>query len=305
MPVQFATTNSLNMTTDVQQTTDLVSWASLIRMVIRESRPGVQLVFLLRASAGSGLVRHPTVSEAVGVIGWVLLTMAIYVFNGVTDLTADSTNQSSRPIASGELSVTAAVRACVALASAGLLACLVVSWTELGIGIGMLLLGWAYSAGPALKNAPAWFAAVIGAGAAMSYGAGWVASGRVTEPALVVLSGISVWVGVCCVSKDFSDVAGDRAAGRRTWPVVLGASGAARLLATLAPVTAAGFLVSSITTRASVIPALTLLAGSIVLTGTGLRCASAADRPRRRRPYRVFMVTQYIANLSIMTFVSN
>ncbi len=81
--------------------------------------------------------------------------MAIYVFNGVTDVTADLANQSRRPIATGRLRLSTARAGCLLLAAGGIAMCLVVSLVEVWLGLGMLWLGWAYSCGPSLKNNPA------------------------------------------------------------------------------------------------------------------------------------------------------
>ncbi len=272
------------------------TWSTTPRAVFAESRPVVQLIFLMRATATSGIVYRPDVHILFGLIGWCSLTIAIYVFNGVTDLAADTANHSVRPIASGLLTRTAAIAWCVALSVVGLCGCWYAAPVEFGLGVFMLVIGWAYSAGPSLKNSATGFALVIGIGAALTYAAGWVAAGRFTAHDLVLAVCISAWVGLCCASKDFSDVDGDRVAGRHTWPVVLGPRRAANLLAVLALGGSTTVLVIAVATGAHPLPAATLLLGSILLAAITSRSAIASDRNVRRRPYRMFVATQYATN---------
>lgn len=260
----------------------------------------VQALFILRSLASSGLVRHVTQNRAVTVGGWTLLVVAIYVFNGVTDLAADQANGSLRPVATGELSTRSALAWSAALAVAGVGLCGVAGIGELCIAIAMIVLGWAYSAGPSLKSSPTGFALVIGLGAALTYLAGRVAAGGLTATSLATYGSVAGWVGLCCAAKDFSDVEGDRAAGRRTWPVLLGARRAALLVAVLA---IAGATAIALAAHADHLPSMTavpLALGSITLGVSALASAQASDRRTRRRPYRAFMATQYATNLALL-----
>lgn len=271
--------------------------------VVKEARPAVQLVFGLRAAAAAGVLRQPTAHRFVGIFGWLLLTVAAYAFNGVADVTEDTANGSSRPIASGRLSVVVACRWCAVLIAIGLALCAFASLAELVVAVAALLLGWAYSAGPSLKNSPVSAAAVIGITAALTYLAGSAAAGVVTMKALAVPMSIALWVALCCVAKDFSDVDGDRVAGRRTWPVVLGHLGAAKLLAGLSVGGASLGLLLALATRSDVVAAIGLAAGSLVLAITVLATATDRERRVRRRSYRVFLSTQYIANAMLLVTV--
>lgn len=275
----------------------------LVSLIV-ESRPGVQLVFVLRFLAGSGLLRHPTAHAAEAVVAWAMLTTAIYVFNGVTDVPTDAANNSARPIVSGQLSVRTALLWCMLLTATGLLLCWWVSELECVLGAGILALGWAYSAGPSLKNASAGFAVVIGVGAALTYIAGWVARGHISTKDLIMALSISLWVGLCCASKDFSDIDGDRLSGRHTWPVVLGARPAARLLAILAVTGAGCMLTTTLLTAMTVVPVAVMGTGSVALAITARSSAARSLRRVRRRPYRVFMATQYATNAAVMLFVT-
>ena len=123
-----------------------------LRDVLREARPAVQLGFMLRVAACANLLRHPSSRGAVGVLGWFLLTVAIYTFNGITDTAEDRANGSSRPIASGKLSADVAKSWCLILSGLGLVVCAVTGPVEATAGAGLLAVGWAYSAGPTLKS---------------------------------------------------------------------------------------------------------------------------------------------------------
>ena len=261
-------------------------------------------MFVLRSTTSSGLFWHPTVHAATFVLGWVCITVAIYVFNGVTDVTADGANHSHRPIATRQLKVVDALYASVALAGIGLLACASVDFAEAAIAAGMPLLGWAYSAGPQFKNAPAGFAVVIGSGAALTYVGGWISRGVFDTDALLISAWISAWVGLCCASKDFSDIDGDRLAGRRTWPVLVGQRRAAATLGVLGLVASAGFVTTSVATAVALAPAVVVSTGSLILAMVAIKYCAATERARRRLPYRVFMATQYSANLMMMIFAS-
>lgn len=278
-------------------------WATQGWAVLAESRPVVQLVFFFRVLAGSGVVRHPSLHRAEVVGGWVALTIAIYVFNGITDITGDVANGSGRPIAAGDLTVLAARSWCLALVGVALALCCVVGPVELGLAIVMLCLGWAYSAGPSFKDAPAGFAVVIGGGAGLTYAAGLVARGHARPQDVAIAGALAVWVGTCCAAKDFSDVDGDRLAGRRTWPVVFGARGAARLLGVLAVAAAGCVLGISLDADISVVPADVVAVGSAALAVSARRHGNSPDRRARRRPYRVFMTTQYATNVALIVFV--
>jgi 4-hydroxybenzoate polyprenyltransferase len=232
--------------------------------------------------------------------GWWMLTTAVYVFNGVSDIGADRGNASHRPIATGRLGLTGALLATGILSVCGLAVCAVVDPIDFVLGCGFLALGWAYSAGPAWKNHPLAFAVVIGAGACLTYAAGLICRGRATSGELPVVIMLAAWVSICCATKDFSDIAGDRMAGRRTWPILLGASRAARVLAALAVAAAASCAAFTLTLGDGVGTGLVLASGSVLLAAVLLRTAAAPQRHVRRRSYRTYMATQYAANFALM-----
>ena len=83
---------------------------------------------------------------------------------------------------------------------------------------------------------------------------------------------IALWVGLCCAAKDFSDIDGDRAAGRRTWPVLIGGRRASRILACLA-VGGAGATIGA--ARVAAVPALP----AFVIAGGSMRAVVPLGTP--------------------------
>lgn len=273
--------------------------------VIRESRPAVQAIFLVRACVAAGIPFQFSARAAGVIAGWSMLSVAIYVLNGVTDREGDRINGSRRPIASGQLLPGTALSAAVLLAVAGTALCAAADTWALPLAAGFLLLGWAYSAGPALKNSPVGFAATIGGGAGLTYAAGWVAGGQARPAQLGFGIAMAVWVSLACAAKDFSDAEGDRLAGRRTWPVLLGARRAASCLRICALAGSLVMVAAAIVLASSLwLAALVVVTGSIALGRTCARSVSPRgarpSRAARRGPYRVYMSTQYSAHLALV-----
>lgn len=271
----------------------------LVRDLVAESRPPVQFVFALRFVVASNLLFQPSVRTAVALLGWLCLSIAIYVFNGVTDVSADVLNQSGRPIAAGRLPTQSALTSCAVLSVLGTAVLARQGLIPVLLGFLFLLVGWAYSAGPSWKEDPIGFGVVIGAGAAVTYGAGWATRGSASTGQLAIGLTVAAWVGLCCACKDFSDIEGDAAAGRRTWPVLLGRQRARTLIGSLAIAASVAGLAMAAFLGTGVMTASLLLAGSLVVTMTLGRSAKAASRGQRRLSYRVFLATQYLANISI------
>lgn len=275
----------------------------------RESRPVVQVMFQLRFGVGAllsidrGSAASP-VLLAVGAASWLCATWYVYLLNGVCDQVEDLRNGSSRPIAAGHLPPAAARTILVCLAVAALALGVAVGW-HLVLLVALLLgLGSAYSAGarPQKANVPG-FIAVVVAGGLVTYLAGGVSAGRTGWPGgeLAVLAvSMSLWMAFAGMTKDISDVPGDRAAGRRTLPVVLGESRARRVMALLALTVGVLALALIRHTALALLPM-----GVVLLCGAGLLAVSlfgvgsrAGTKPGR--PYRVFMMTQYAAHVLVV-----
>ncbi|MER7756454.1 UbiA family prenyltransferase [Kitasatospora sp. NPDC097643] len=276
---------------------------SVVRHCLAESRPVVQIVFLMRFVVGAVCA----VSDGddwsvpgvlVGALAMTCAVMAAYLLNGVMDIAEDRANGSQRPIARGDLPVRVAAGVVWFLSGVALFLAVFVSG-EFWLVALSLCMGYAYSVPPlAAKRRTATSAATVIVLGASSYLAGAVsAGGEIPRGPLLFCGLLALWMGfVGAVTKDLSDITGDRAGGRRTIAVVYGER-AARMFAAVSAVVlgGAGLLLGLHTGPA-------LLAGAVPLAlGAGwvvLRCLWP-DANRARGPYRAFMVTQYAANTGL------
>lgn len=280
------------------------------RLVVAESRTVVQFVFLLRLLCALGLAGGGAAwtgwTGVLTVTGWLCLTMAVYVLNGLSDVAGDRENGLDRPIASGRLPLSGAVQATAVLVGAGLLLCALVSRLLVIAAVFMLALGWAYSMGRRpLKATSFGFVPAVGGGALLTYLAGAIGAGTAGDARLAVFAvGMSVWIGVCSAVKDLSDVEGDRLARRCTWPVRYGERRARHLVAAASLVLGCGFAALAAELAPALLPAcVPVLGGSAALAAVLLLPVRTADRRARRRPYRVFMGTQYAVHLAVLPTV--
>jgi 4-hydroxybenzoate polyprenyltransferase len=273
------------------------------RQVLLESRPAVQALFIVRACIAAGMPFQFRMHAAGVITGWSLLSMAIYVLNGVTDRAGDRVNRSCRPIATGTLLPATALSAVALLTVAGMTISAIADVRSLPLVVAFLALGSIYSTGPALKNSPVGFAVAIGGGAGLTYATGWLAGGSLRPAQLGFGLAMTVWVSVTCAAKDFSDTEGDRLAGRRTWPVVMGRRRAAACLRICAITASLVMVAAALLIDASLWPAALVLAtGSVALGRTcavSMNPATESSRAAHRRPYHIFMCTQYCAHLAL------
>src|SRR5206468_1580099 len=108
-----------------------------------------------------------------------------------------------------------------------------------------------------------------------------------------------LWMSlVGAVTKDFSDVAGDRLAGRYTVVDRTAERRLRRRAALNALGLAGGFLLASRAWAPQLQPAAEgLLLVAAVVAVLSVRGSSSGSRARTRRPYRAFMTGQYAANV--------
>jgi 4-hydroxybenzoate polyprenyltransferase len=290
-------------------------WIRMPRFVYQawvEARPVVQLIFQLRFAtgvvfgSGSALQDNVRPEIAVAALGWLAATWAIYLINGVADIAEDRENNSERPIARGRLPVPAAMVICWGLVALAVTCCLLVSVHVAVLVALMLVVGWAYSMGPCpLKMSMPGFLASVTTLGLMTYLAGWCAAGgEWSNPLLIFGVAMSLWMGLVGSTKDLPDTEGDRVAGRRTPPIVFGQQRARALIAILASVVGWTFLIASATARGAggLLPAAAVVCtGSIVVSVVLLSAISRGDRHVRRRPYRVFMTTQYATHTTLLS----
>jgi 4-hydroxybenzoate polyprenyltransferase len=281
-----------------------------------EARPAVLGIHLIRFAAGAAiavrLTGHLRVAHA-GTDGaaWELAIFAVYLFNGVSDVHEDRINGSGRPIATGALSRRAAayVAACAALLS--LAAAAITGVATAGAVAAVLVIGWQYSARPGLlKQRPAGTALAGAAMGFLAYLAGF--SGQASATSLVIAPGalafaitMSAWMAfVGAPAKDLSDITGDAAAGRRTLPVLWGERRTRYVIAGAAAAIAIAFAVTA--TRGPellIAPAVALVVCTAIITLISFHPISTGSRSRRRLPYRIFMLTQYVTNICLLAAV--
>lgn len=289
------------------------SLAETVRLCLQEARPTVQVAFLLRFAVGvvsAAQLPHSLARPALGMASLWCAVVCAYLLNGVTDVREDRANGSRRPIARGDLPERTAAHgtvllACAALFLGGLAGPRVVLWTA-----GFLVLSWAYSAEPVKAKCSSGRCAVVVFGlGATAYGAGVSASGGEWTATGVLVAGVmSAWMAlVGAVVKDLGDVSGDAAGGRRTVAVVHGPA-AARALAVAGALTvgAAAPALALLWATSALAAAAPVALGAVWVVTQVLRGARRehADRAERRGAYRAFMVTQYVANLTMLVFLA-
>ncbi|WP_306317869.1 MULTISPECIES: UbiA family prenyltransferase [unclassified Streptomyces] len=260
---------------------------------------------MLAVSASAGTTDKPVIQAGLGAFSWFCAILYTYLRNGLEDLHEDRVNGSTRPLASGQLSRRAALTMAYGALAAALVAAAAAGPAPLILCAVLLFLGHAYSAPPfAWKNRTSAAMGVVLASGLLTYCAGPAALGvPVYAPGLLVMSaGMSLWMAlVGAVAKDLSDIAGDAAAGRRTWAVTLGERRTRLLVAAGALAVGAGFTGAALRWAPGLLPtAVVMLVGGAVLAAVALADGAAASRRAGRRPYRVFMVTQHLAHLSLL-----
>lgn len=289
-----------------------------LRLAFVEARPVVQVIFLIRFCAAA-LLAAPDLGPArlprllAMATAWFATTWVIYLINGIADVAADRLNGSRRPIAQGLLPINAATRIAAALVIVALALAALVSPLALVVVVLMLAVGWFYSFGrwPAKNHMPAFVVSAILLGL-LTYSAGAIAIGatRISGALAVFAIALSLWMGLGGWTKDLSDTEGDALTGRRTLPVILGDRLARTVMSASASIVGWGFVVSCAVWQRWLLPeAAVLCIGSAILSVVALASGTSTHRAVNRRPYRIFMITQYLTHavlvLSIIVKIAN
>jgi 4-hydroxybenzoate polyprenyltransferase len=297
---------------------------SVAWLCFQEARPIVQGVFMLRLLSGWALTvgdpeRGSLALLVAGAAAWSCVVMSIYLLNGVSDQQEDRINRSPRPIARGLLAGGTAERVAWVLAAGGVVGGFAAAGPLGLLALASLAVGWLYCV-PSwrLKRRSLGTAASALTGIALTYYAGAViavaqsaggSAGVVVRlPAvevelLVFGSALSLWAAlVGGTTKDLPDVAGDRAAGTRSWAVVWGQQRFRWTVSAIALLIGAGSVVAAIRLAPALLPVVAmLLTGAVAVAVLLLAPVSRARRPAHRRsPYRAFMATQYGAHLVLL-----
>lgn len=293
--------------------TSLVRLLGVVALSLIEARPLVQAIVLLRFGTGvalvvgaGGLADAPVAPVLLTGGAWVLANTAVYLLNGLCDLTADRANGKGRPLARGALDPAAGAKVCVVLAVASLVLALTISPVTLVLVTALLAAGTVYSRPPGrLPVAVTPFAAVA-IGGAGTYLAAAVSAGGQDRLALACFGAtMTAWmVAVGAVLKDLDDVEGDRRAGRRTPALRYGVARAARFGTSAAALLAVGLGAASLLPHCAVLLVPSLCLGSAaLLMRRQLQHLDCGNRASLRAPYRTFMAGQYVAHAALLLTV--
>jgi 4-hydroxybenzoate polyprenyltransferase len=280
-------------------------------LCLAEARPSVLLITLLRFLAGAVLGAaaghgHP-VAMAGGAVPIELAMFSCYLLNGVMDLHEDRINGSRRPLARGALPPPVALRVAggaAALSLAGAMA--LGSRIAVAVTAALAIGGYLYSGPPWYLKRHSFGTAVAGisSGLLVYYGGAYTGQGGADLSLVLAVFALamSLWIGVVGgLTKDLPDVQGDVEAGRRTLAVVVNEPLLRLLIAILALAIGGTFLiVAMLITPVLWWLAMMQLAGAVAVAVLSLSNMSRGSKKRRQRPYRAFMVTQYMINLAVL-----
>lgn len=279
-----------------------------VRNCLLEARPAVLVIFGLRFLTGATLSdlpsRYAAVSVALGCFGWICATCYVYLINGANDSTEDRVNGSTRPIATGRLGLGQARTVAHASGLLAILCCASLSRLMVAFVALFLALGYLYSVPPfALKRHTGRAALVVLLGGGVTYATGCLSGGGAIDGRLLCFAiALCGWMGLVGIqAKDLSDVVGDRAAGRHTLAVVHSERFARLMVAAAAVGTSGGFLVIAAYWVPTLLgPAVIMGLGGMAVACSALTRHSVGDRSRTRRPYQIFMITQYAVHLAVV-----
>ncbi|GAA3829257.1 UbiA family prenyltransferase [Sphaerisporangium flaviroseum] len=289
----------------------LRSGIQVLRLCVIEARPSVLSVSTLRFLTGAVLALPVAATPepakvAQGAMAWVLSIFAIYLFNGVTDVTEDRINGSRRPIARGDLDPGIAVGVAAIAAGLSLAVTLRLPGPLTWMVAFNLVLGYLYSGPPFnLKSRSGCTILVLCASSLLSYWGGFTVAtggtGASTPLGLIVFAvAATYWMAVVGVpAKDLSDIAGDAAAGRRTIGVTRGERTSRYIMSIAALTLVVVFTGITMYFGLPLIGAcLAMAVGAAAVIGAGRKASAEAGRCQQRRPYRAFMATQHLVHIT-------
>ncbi|MFF2555346.1 UbiA family prenyltransferase [Nocardia sp. NPDC058058] len=253
----------------------------------------------MTASQFSGIPHAAWTDYLCALAAWFLATVHVYLLNGIADSVNDRVNEVGRPVGRGELDPRDAATAAWVIAAAALGLAVFVGLTMTVLVIAFLALGYAYSMPPfRLSRTWAGSGVIVTLGGLCTYLAGAVATGAPRTADLIVFAvAMSLWMGlVGAVVKDFSDVAGDRAAHRRVLTLLVGEMRLRTSISVAAAAVAGGLAIGAYHLPVLEYPCAVVIFGAAMVIGNTLTTRYRDPRPVSRRPYRAFMITQMAAN---------
>ncbi|MGH9992054.1 MAG: UbiA prenyltransferase family protein, partial [Nitrososphaera sp.] len=246
-----------------------------------------------------------------------LIATGMYILNDLVDADLDRANGKSRPIPSGRVSKRQAWT--FVMTTNGLAVLLSVATLNLAsmlIVVPMLLIGILYSAPKiALMNRfvlkTLSIAIFYGLCALLGITSTYGISLALTAPAAPIhaMTVLAIMIFISSTLNDLGDVEGDRAAGRRTIPIVIGSNSAIRLLLVLSaamPAVSWGLYgaVSTVTVVLTSIFALIVLTGLLKIKGGLKKIDTEAMRRQHKKLFPLHVVLQtFVAAGAAFAFV--
>ncbi len=152
-----------------------------------------------------------------------LIMLAIYTYNDVVDLKVDRINAPNRPLVSGRVSKKGVIRLVSILNGTALLITSMINFYTMATASVLILLGVAYShPKTSYKDIFPLKTLLTATGAALVSLMGGLAAGNLSPYIIYAATVFFVFESILAPLGDIHDVKGDRAAGRRTFPIVLG-----------------------------------------------------------------------------------
>lgn len=271
--------------------------------LVKESRPVVLTLAGLRFVAGVLISTDapPGLDVAVACLAWILVTAGIYLTNASSDVLADIVNHKRRPLARG-LITRGQVNAGAACAfAAAMFIGSLFGPAFLIVVASMGTIGVLYSIGP--RPGKSHFLStglIVATGIFLPYvGGSLAAHGEIRPPALIGGIVCGCWAGVASLSKDFADLAGDKASGRITLPVLLGLRKASRIAA--GGSTAIALLALFFTFVPGLKGLWVLWFGTCAFAAACVALSRSQNAPfSLGTPYRIFMMTQLSTNSAMI-----
>ena len=182
-------------------------WGSLVGALLAGSDIGIQPLF-------------PTIA---GPVAMYLVGLLAYVYNDIRDIDADRINAGNRPLPSGRVTKKQAMKLVVGSGVLALILSLLLNPSVFAVVLFGIFLGYVYSTPPfSLKNHPVskWIIASLWAGVASVGGS--LAISEITAKTLYAATLFTVQGLACSPLADVMDIAGDRAAEKKTIAVAFG-----------------------------------------------------------------------------------
>jgi 4-hydroxybenzoate polyprenyltransferase len=204
---------------------------------LRMVKPRATLMLCLVAIAGA--LFSPTHSSPANAVLAVAVVVLVWIgtnlFNDLYDLEIDRRSNPTRVLVTGGITgLEVKALASIAYLLSALLAFLLFDWLFRVMVLTAVFLGFQYSAPPLrLRRWGPLATLSIGVGISLAFLAGGASQGGISSEGAMVAVLFGVVAFTSSSVKDFKDIEGDRGAGIRTLPIVLGYEQAVRVIALL------------------------------------------------------------------------